>query len=227
MLGFGHFPERKTCFIRLLLVCAQWKHENSVTLYEKYKMENSPVYFYLVFFKKKQFSSLIDWYFIYVMFPFIFSMFHLCPSAETMFLLGYEMTVGTLLFKKKKKKDFLRKHESLLSEFVWLNLSSFKDVMAGCIANLCWRNCVIISEPWLGTFDLFFPLFCPLSQHVDNTLAAVVLKMMQSSHAAQDSLFSSCFLSGSWQLWAFVCVTYRNKGGFGRKAASLGRSWYD
>lgn len=129
--------------------------------------------------------------------------------------------MGTLLF-KKKKKDFLPKHESLLYECVWLNLSSFKDVMAGCIANLCWRNCFIISEPWMGTFDLFFPLFCPLSQHADNTVAAVVLKMMQSRHAGQDSLFSACFLFGLWQLWAFVCVMHRNKGGFRGKAASLG-----
>lgn len=129
---------------------------------------------------------------------------------------------GLCCSKKEKKKHFLRKHESLLHEFVWLNLSSFKDVMAGCMANLCWRNSFIIPEPWLGTFDLFFPLFCPLNQHADNTVAAVVLKMMQSSHAGQDSLFSSCFLPGLWQLWAFVCVTYRNKGGFRRTAAWLG-----
>lgn len=110
----------------------------------------------------------MDWYFIFAVFSFTFSMFYLCPSAV---FIGLWNDYGDFAV-QKEKKDFLRKHESLLHEFVWLNLSSFKDVMAGCIANLCWRNCFIIPEPWLETFDLFFPLFCPLNQHADNTVAA-------------------------------------------------------
>lgn len=70
-----------------------------------------------------------------------------------MFLLGYETTIGILLL--KKKEGFLMKtYESLLHEFVWLNLSSFKDVMAGSITNLCSHNCFVISESLIGVIWL-------------------------------------------------------------------------
>lgn len=70
-----------------------------------------------------------------------------------MFLLGYEITIGILLL--KKNKGFLMKtYESLLHEFVWLNLSSFKDVMAGSITNLCCHNCFVISESLIGVIWL-------------------------------------------------------------------------
>lgn len=116
-----------------------------------------------------------------------------------MFLLGYEITIGILLLKKKNSYENLWKSPSWIC--VAITVSSFQN-------------------PWLGLFDLFLPVFCPLNQSANNTVAVVSAGGVKNDAKQPCRLKVITFLlfsSGLQQLWSFICLTGRNKVGFGEK----------